>query len=112
MGLNDRITRKARENLEGQVMPGETVVLSANLAASAMVLTDRRLMIAPALAGSEPDMSVPLRNVQNVAWKKGLLGSPGSLVVTTAGTVHAYKVKNAQGEAAALRIRQAIASAQ
>jgi len=109
MGIADRVTRKARANLERQIMPGETVVLSSNLAASAMVLTNRRLMIAPALAGAEQEINVPLSAVQNVAWKKGLLGSPGVLSVHTGGQVHQYKVRNAQGDEAAVRIRQAVA---
>jgi hypothetical protein len=111
MGLNDRVNKKARERLEGQVMPGETVRLSSNLAASALVLTDRRVMIAPALSGSEPEINVPLRAVTNVAWKKGILGSPGLLTITTAGANHVYKVRNNDGENAAQQIRQAIAAA-
>lgn len=111
MGLNDRINRKARERLEAQVMPGERVVMSANLAASAMVLTDRRVMIAPAISGSEPEINVPLRAVTNVAWKKGILGAPGQLTVTTGGANHVYKVRNNDGEAAAQQIRQAVAMA-
>jgi hypothetical protein len=110
MGLRDRVTNKARQRLEAQVMDSERVMLSANLAASALVLTDRRLMIAPAVAGSEPDINVPLRAIQNVSWQKGMLGNPGTLQVHTSERAHSYKVRNNEGESAALSIRQAMAA--
>jgi hypothetical protein len=94
--------------LEAQVGEGETVVLSTPLAASALLLTDKRLLIAPALRGAEPEINVPLRAVNNVAWQKGLLGSAGTLTITTGSGVHRYKARNHQGEPIAVRLRQAI----
>lgn len=110
VSIRDRITRKAREGLEAQIAPGEEVVLSANLAASALVLTNRRLMVAPAVEGSEASINVPLGAVQNVAWKKGILGSPGVLTIHTGSETHDYKVRNNEGSDAAVKIRQAIAA--
>ena len=112
MTLSDRLTAKARARLEAQAMPGEHILHSATVGPVAMVLTTRRLMIAPYVRGVEPDQSVPLSQIQDVAYRRGPLGSRGQLTIRTSSQVLDYpKMPNSQGETAAVAIRLAIAAA-
>lgn len=110
MGIRDALTSKARHRLEAQVGPNEQVLLSGTVGPMGMVLTDRRLMLAPPAQGVYQDVNLPLSAIHNVAWKKGILGSPGLLSIHTSSQVHEYKVPNKQGEPAVTAIRQAIAA--
>lgn len=110
MPITDRFTAKARARLEAQVGPQEQILYSATVGPVGMVLTDRRLMLAPYVQGTAPEVNLPLSAIHNVAWQKGHLGSQGTLSVHTSDQTHTYRVPNKQGEPAATRIRQAIAS--
>lgn len=107
--MTDRFTRKARARLEAQTGPTEQVLHSATVGPVAMVLTTQRLMLAPYVRGVEPDQSLPLSAIQDVAYKRGPLGSQGRLTIRTSSQVLEYKTPNKQGEPAAIKIRQAIA---
>lgn len=109
MTLSDRLTAKARARLEDQAGPTEQILHSATVGPVAMVLTTHRLMLAPYVRGVEPDQSLPLSAIQDVAYKRGPLGSQGQLTIHTSSQVLQYKTPNKQGEPAAIKIRQAIA---
>lgn len=109
MAVTDRFTRKARARLEDQIGPTEQVLHSATVGPVAMVLTNTRLMLAPYVRGVDPDQSLPLSAIQDVAYKRGPLGSQGQLTLHTSSQVLQYKTPNKQGEPAAIKIRQAIA---
>jgi hypothetical protein len=110
MAITDRLTAKARARLEQQVGAGEDVLLSGTVGPVGLVLTTRRLMLAPPVTGAFPDRNLPLGAIQDVAWKKGLLGSQGVLTIRTGSETLEYKVPNKQGEPAAVLIRQAMAA--
>lgn len=111
MAITDRFTAKARARLEAQAGPGEKVLLSATVGPTAMVLTDRRLMLAAYNQGAGPDLNLPLSSIHQVAWQKGLLGSQGTLTIRTSIETHEFRTPNKQGEPAAVQIRQAMAAA-
>lgn len=110
MASGDRFTKKARARLEDQLAPDETVIHSATVGPVGMVLTNRRLMLAPYVQGIADDVNLPLSSIHNVAWTKGMLGSQGELSIHTSSQVFTYKVPNRQAEPAAVAIRQAIAA--
>lgn len=109
MTLRDKATARARGRLEAQTGANERVLHSATIGHMGMVLTTRRLMLAPPIKGSEPELNLPLSAIQDVAWKKGPFGTSGQLTIYTSSQTLQYKVLNKQGEPAAVRIRQAIA---
>lgn len=109
MAITDRLTAKARQRMEQQLTAGERLLLSGTVGPVGLVLTDQRLMLVPPVNGAFPDRSLPLGAIQDVAWKKGLLGSQGMLTIRTGSETLEYKVPNKQGEPAATRIRQAMA---
>jgi hypothetical protein len=109
MAITDRLTAKARARLEQQVGPSEQVLLSSTVGPIGMVLTDSRLMIAYPVQGAYPDRNLPLTAIHDVAWKKGLLGSQGTLTIHTSSETLEYKAPNKQGEPASTLIRQAMA---
>lgn len=109
MSFKDKITSKARARLESQTGPNEPVLYSATVGPVGMVLTTHRLMIAHPMQGVYPDVNLPLSAIQNVAWKKAMLGSQGVLTIHTSGETLTYKATTKQGEPAAVRIRQAMA---
>jgi hypothetical protein len=110
MAITDRLTAKARARLEQQVTPDEQVLLSSTVGPVGLVLTSRRLMIATPVQGAGPDRNLPLTAIHDVAWKKGLLGSQGTLTIHTGSETLEYKAPNKQGEPAATLIRQAMTS--
>jgi hypothetical protein len=109
MALADKLTTKARSRLEAQVNADEQVLHSATVGPVALVLTDRRLMLAPYVQTAGPELNLPLSQIQDVAYQKGILGSQGRLTIRTSSQVLEYKTPNKQGEPAAIKIRQAIA---
>lgn len=109
MGLKDKITSKARARLEAQTGPNEQVLYSGTVGPVGMVLTTHRLMIAHPMQGVYQDQNLPLSAIQNVAWKKQIIGSQGVLTIHTSGEALTYKATNKQGEPAAVSIRQALA---
>lgn len=110
MTLRDKITAKARGRLEAQAGEGEQILHSATVGSVGLVLTTNRVMIAHPMQGVYEDVSLPLSAIQNVAWKKAMLGSQGLLTIHTSGQTLSYKATTKQGEPAAVRIRQAIAA--
>jgi hypothetical protein len=110
MAMTDRLTAKARGRLEAQVGPNEQILHSATVGPVGMVLTSQRLMLAPYVQTTAPDLNLPLSAIQDVAWQKGLLGSQGKLTIRTSTQTLEYKTPNKQGEPAAIKIRRAIAN--
>ncbi|TCC21654.1 hypothetical protein [Kribbella sindirgiensis] len=111
MANTDRFSRKARKRLEAQLGPDEQVLHSATVGPVGLVLTNRRLMLAPYVRGVDDEVNPQLSAIHNVAWRKGSLWSPGVLTIYTGSQTLTYdKVPNKQGESAAIAIRQAMAA--
>jgi hypothetical protein len=110
MSVTDRFTRKARTRLEDQLTPGEHVIHSATIGPVGMVLTDRRLMLAPYVRGIDPDVNLTLSAIHNVTWQCGWGQMQGTLEVHTSSQTFTYMVPKKQGEPAVKAIRQAIAA--
>jgi hypothetical protein len=110
MTLGDKITSRARSRLTAQLGPREQVLHSATVGPVGVVLTTDRLMITHPMQGVYEDINLPLSAIQNVTWKKGMLGAPGEMTVHTSSQTFTYRGRNSQGEPAVTAIRQAIAA--
>lgn len=108
MSFGDRFTKKARARLTEQVGPGEQVLYSATVGPVGIVLTGKRLMLAPYVRGTEPDVNLSLGSIHNVTWQHKPGHVQGVMKIYTSSQEYEYRVPKKQAEPAVAAIRQAM----